>query len=99
MYNYENGQIVSVKTFFFGEEGEFSRGKIIDGAKADQMIIKFIDYETTELKVSRSKVFPYGKEFTGPDWVNIKKLVIRVVNIETNLFSGIWWCTRYHRQH
>ena len=72
VYKYENGQIVSVKTFLFGEEGEFSRGKIIDGAKADQMIIKFIDYETTELKVPRSKVFPYSKDFSGPDWVNIK---------------------------
>ena len=71
VYNFENDQIVSVKTYFFGDEGEFSRGKIIDGAKADQMIIKFIDYETTELKVSRSKVFPYSKEFAGPEWVNI----------------------------
>ena len=84
-----------MKTFLFGEEGEFSRGKIIDGAKADQMIIKFIDYETTELKVPRSKVFPYSKDFAGPDWVNIKN--IYYFGIE--LFLGIWWCTRCHRQH
>ena len=84
-----------MKTFLFDEEGEFSRGKIIDGAKADHMIIKFIDYETTELKVPRSKVFPYSKDFAGPEWVNIKHFH----NFGIELFLGIWWCARCHRQH
>ena len=72
-YNFENGQIVSVKTFFFGDEGEMSRGKIMGGAKSDHMIIKFIDYEITEPKIERSKIFPYSKNFAGPEWVNIYK--------------------------
>ena len=75
-YHFENDQIVSVKTRFFGGEGEFSRGKIINGAKDNQMIIKFIDYEITDPKIPRSSVFPYNKEFAGPAWVNKRNLYI-----------------------